>query len=97
MGTRATAVTELTETSSGEKADRATVSQKSVTIAPRRNETGIITRGFIVLVRSLARCGTAIPTKDTGPAKAVTTADSRLEKIMRKKRSNLIFTPTLFA
>ncbi len=55
MGTSATAVTELTETSVGENAQRAIVSQKSVTIAPRRKETGIITRGFIVRTISLAR------------------------------------------
>ena len=42
-------------------------------------------------------CGTAIPTNDTGPANAVTTADKMLDKITSNTRNILILTPIFFA
>ena len=41
------------------------------------------------------RNGTAIPTKEIGPAKAVTVADKILESKIKATRKNLIFTPML--
>ena len=47
--------------------------------APAKNVPGIITIGFDVPNAFLVRNGTAIPTKEIGPANAVTLADSTLE------------------
>ena len=41
------------------------------------------------------RNGTAIPTKEIGPAKAVTVADKILESKIKATRKNLMFTPML--
>ena len=43
------------------------------------------------------RWGTAMPTKDTGPAKAVTQADSRLDSRISSTRNRLMFTPMFWA
>ena len=43
------------------------------------------------------RCGTAIPTKETGPANAATQPDKMLDKITIKKRRCATLTPMLFA
>ena len=40
---------------------------------------GMVINGFVVLSDNLVICGTAIPTKDIGPARAVTHAESKLE------------------
>ena len=41
--------------------------------------------------------GTAMPTKDTGPASAVTQADSRLDKRISPTRNRRTFTPMVAA
>ena len=65
--------------------------------APMKNVPGIITIGFDVPKAFLARNGTAIPTNEIGPAKAVTQADNILDKRMRIIRNALILTPMLCA
>ena len=59
--------------------------------------TGIITEGEEVLTRLPVRCGTATPTKDIGPAKAVTEAASRLDVTISIILSAPTFTPILSA
>lgn len=49
--------------------------------------------GFAVRNNRFTICGTAIPTNDTGPANAVTTADKMLDKITSNTRNILILTP----
>ena len=53
--------------------------------------------GFDVLRRLRIRCGTAIPTKATGPAKAVTHADRRLDSRISPIRSARTLTPRFTA
>ena len=79
MGAPNTAVTELMLTSVGAKAVRAMRSQNRQNTPPPRKHAGIIQRGSADLNRDFIRCGTAMPTKEMGPAKAVTQADSTLD------------------
>ena len=72
-------------------------SQNMQKTAPPKKQAGIMTIGFAVRNSSLTICGTAIPTKDTGPANAVTTADKMLDSTTRSARNSLIFTPIFFA
>ena len=48
---------------------------------PRKEHTATHT-GFVVFKDNLVICGTAIPTKEIGPASAVTQADKRLDSKM---------------
>jgi hypothetical protein len=66
-------------------------------IAPARNAAGIRIIGFEDLSDCLIKNGTAIPIKETGPAKAVTHAAKRLDNIMINILHALTLTPTLFA
>ena len=61
--------------------------------APPRKQAGIVTRGFAVLKRLFMSCGTAMPTKEIGPAKAVTQVDSTLESNISAARKRRAFTP----
>ena len=79
--------------SMGEKAIRASRSQPRQNTAPPRKQAGIIRRGWAVPKRLLIRWGTATPTKEMGPAKAVTAAASRLESRMSCSRKERTFTP----
>ena len=90
-------MTELMLTSAGAKRSLAIPSQKAVIIAPPRKEAGIKIKGFDVLKALFTRWGTAIPTKETGPANAVTQADKRLEIKIRKNLSMGTFTPMFLA
>ena len=92
-GTRNTAVTELIDTSEGANKDLAARSQAVVTNAPKRKQPGIMIEGLLLPVRFFIRCGTAIPTKDMGPAKAVTVAAKRPDIRIRLMRSKIILTP----
>lgn len=96
-GTRSTAVTELILTSVGAKIFLARQSHKSVITLPPIKDAGTSTLGSEVLKESLIRCGTAIPTKETGPAKATTQAASMLAVNMSITLSRVIFTPILAA
>jgi hypothetical protein len=90
-------VTELIERSVGANAVLAIKSQPRQNIAPPRKHMGIITTGFDVLIKDFIRCGTAIPTKEIGPAKAVTAATRTLDKTTSATRKAVIFTPMLLA
>ena len=74
-----TAVTELMESSVGENNVLASRSLNRQNTAPPRKHPGITTMGFAVLNSCLIIWGTAIPTKETGPAKAVTVAERMLD------------------
>ena len=65
--------------------------------APLRNVAGMTTMGLAVFRKRLVRWGTAMPTKEMGPAKAVTQADSRLDSTISAVRKTLMFTPMLRA
>lgn len=96
-GTKNSAVTELMLISVGANTVLAIPSQKSVTTAPHRKHPGIKIIGLAVFVAILTRCGTAIPTKEIGPANAVTQADSRLDKRIIVTRSAFTLTPIFLA
>lgn len=53
--------------------------------------------GFAVLNSCLIIWGTAIPTKETGPAKAVTVAERMLDNRISSIRNRLILTPMFLA
>ena len=53
--------------------------------------------GLLSVMSFLTINGTAIPTKETGPANAVTMPDKRLDKSMIDICRALTFTPTLLA
>lgn len=57
------------ESSVGANTVLAKPSQNSVIIAPPRKQPGISKSGFAVFIAVFTRCGTAIPTKEIGPAK----------------------------
>ena len=64
---------------------------------PKRKDPGMMTAGFEVPNSSRVIWGTATPTKEMGPARAVTTAESRLESAIRATRKARILTPMLRA
>ena len=96
-GAPRTAVTEPMLSSVGANSVRAMRSHSRQKQAPPRNAAGIITRGFAVPSILFTTCGTAIPTKDTGPANAVTQAESRLDSSITASLNHRIFTPELRA
>ena len=79
--------------STGAKAVRAIRSQAMQNTAPPRKVAGITTSGLAVFSARLMRWGTAMPTKEMGPAKAVTVAESTLDKRISAMRKRLMFTP----
>ena len=85
-----TAVTELIFNSVGANNVRASKSQKRQNTAPPSIHAGRTANGFAVLSIPFTKCGTAIPTKDTGPAKAVTQAASRLERRISSTRKRFL-------
>jgi len=97
IGAPNTAVTELIDSSVGEKSVRANKSQSKQKTAPPKKHAGITTSGRVVLYRLLIKCGTAIPTKLIGPANAVTQAASKLESKIKATRNALMLTPILRA
>ena len=92
-GAPKTDVTVLMLSSIGERTVRAIRSDMMQKTAPPKNEAGITTRLFEVRRSRLTKKGTAIPTKETGPAKAVTVAESRLERRIKSGRKIFVFTP----
>ena len=60
-------------------------------------QAGMIKIGFAVFIRLFTRWGTAIPTKDTGPAKAVTQEERMLESSIRAMRNLRMLTPIFWA
>ena len=65
--------------------------------APPRKQAGTIRIGFAVRNRHITRRGIALPTKDTGPANAVTHAGRTLESITRTTRNILTVRPLYLA
>ncbi len=96
-GTPNRAVTADRLTSIGAKAVRATRSQTRQKAAPPKRQAGITRPGRADPRADLARKGTAMPTKETGPAKAVTQAASMLARATRATRKEPTRTPTLRA
>ena len=92
-----TLVTVLMFNSVGAKAMRAIRSQPMQNTAPPSNTAGMTISGFYVFSARFTRWGTAMPTKEIGPAKAVTVAESRLETTISATRKALMFTPMLWA
>ena len=91
------AVTELILISTGANIHRAIRSQIRQNNPPPKNEAGIIIYGLSVLKVIRIKCGTAIPTKEIGPAKAVTQADNKLEITISDICKALTETPILAA
>ena len=83
-----TAVTELMLSSVGANAVLAIRSQNRQNTAPPRKHPGMINNGLDVFIRLFTRCGTAIPTKEIGPAKAVTQADRTLDNKISATRKD---------
>ncbi len=94
-GAPKTAVTVLMLSSVGAKRVLAMRSEKRQNTAPPRKHAGNMTIGFCVFMRFLIRWGTATPTKETGPANAVTTADSTLDRRITAIRRRSTLTPRL--
>ena len=88
------AVTVLILISVGANTIRARRSQNMQNTSPPKKHAGIMMIGFAVRNNRFTICGTAIPTNDTGPANAVTTADKMLcgfirgyERVWKKYQS----------
>ena len=92
-----TEVTVLMFSSVGAKAVRAIRSQNIQNTAPPRKVAGITTNGFAVFSPRLTRWGTAMPTKEIGPANAVTQAASTLDSRISSTRNTRMLTPMLWA
>ena len=97
IGAPKTAVTVLMLISVGANAVRAKRSQNRQKALPPRKHAGIIKSGFVVPKSRLTKCGTAMPTKETGPANAVMHAASTLDKSTKSIRSSFKFTPIFCA
>ena len=83
-------VTVLIFSSTGASAILAIRSQIIQKTAPAKNVPGIITIGFDVPNAFLVRNGTAIPTKEIGPANAVTLADSTGKRISKERSIQIL-------
>ena len=97
MGAPKIAVTVLIFSYVGAKAVLAIKSQNMQNTPPPKNVAGITTNGLAVFSSRFTKKGTAMPTKEIGPANAVTVADKILESKIRQVRNTLIFTPILLA
>ena len=84
------AVTVPMASSVGAKIVRAMRSHTRQNTAPSRNVPGKTTAGFEELKSSFVRCGTAMPTNETGPANATTHADNRLEDQLLKVKRKMV-------
>ena len=90
-------VTVLMVSSVGEKAVRAMRSQARQNTLPVRKVAGMSTMGREGRKIRRVMWGTAMPTKEMGPAKAVTQADRMLDRRIRATRKPLTLTPMLLA
>ena len=88
------AVTELTESSVGANILRAMRSHKRQNAAPPKTHPGSTCKGFALRSVRFTRCGTAMPTKEIGPANAVTHAASRLDNNTSATENGRTETPT---
>lgn len=89
------AVIVLIESSEGENNVLAIRSESMQNRAPVIKTAGIITIGLLVLKMTLVICGTAMPTKDTGPAKATTQEDKIPVISTSMTFKSFVFTPRL--
>ena len=85
-GAPKTAVTELMLSSVGAKRVRASRSHSRQKAAPPKKQAGRTSWGRAVFSIHFMIWGTAMPTKEMGPAKAVTQAESRLDSKMSSTR-----------
>ena len=90
-------VTVLIFSSRGAKAILAIRSHIIQKTAPPRNVPGMIISGLDVPKLLFIRNGTAIPTKEIGPANATIHAERILDSNIITTRNTLIFTPILCA
>lgn len=97
IGAPKSAVTELILNSIGANKVLAIKSQPKQNIAPPKKQTGITIRGLAVFKSAFTIWGTATPTKDTGPANAVTQAHKMLEVTTKIILKLLILTPMFCA
>ena len=81
----------------GANAIRAIRSQNIQNTAPPKKLAGITTSGLDVPRARFIRNGTAMPTKEIGPANAVTVAERTLEIKIRATRNRFTLTPMLCA
>ena len=88
-------VTVLIFSSKGAKAILAIRSHIIQNTAPPRKVPGMMISGLEVLKLLFIKNGTAIPTKEIGPANAVTVADKMLESRISATLKKRIFTPML--
>ncbi len=72
-------------------------SQNRQNTLPPKKHAGIMSNGFVVPNSLRISCGTAIPTKEIGPANATIHAESTLDNTTRRIRRVLIFTPRFCA
>lgn len=91
------AVTVLMLNSVGANTVLAIISQTIQKILPPKKQAGIITNGLAVRNNNRRMCGTAIPTKEMGPANAVTQAESSPDNKIMAARRNRMFTPMFCA
>ena len=91
------AVTVLILSSVGAITVLASRSQNKQNTLPPKKHAGIIKIGFVLERNCFAKCGTAIPTKEIGPANATIHAERILERSTIAMRSPLTFTPRFFA
>ena len=87
------AVTVLILSSVGENMLLAIKSLKRENMTPKRHAAGMMILGFSDLKIILAICGMAIPTKEMGPAKAVTVAERMLDTTIRVNLKRFISMP----
>ena len=97
MGTPKIELTVLTLSSTGANNVLAIKSQPKQKTEPPRKHMGVTISGFDVFKKDFTRWGTAIPTNDIGPAKAVTHAQRKLESNTSIIRNNLMLTPMFYA
>ena len=72
-------------------------SQNRQNTLPPKKHAGIISNGFVVPNSLRISCGTAIPTKEIGPANATIHAESTLDNTTSRIRNVRIFTPRFCA
>ena len=98
MGAPNTAVTELMLTSVGAKAVRGDqIAEQAERAAAEEGRRDDQMSGSAVPNRDFMRCGTAMPTKEMGPANAVTQADRTLESKISAVRNARRWTPMFCA
>ena len=97
MGAPKMAVTVLMLSSVGARAVRASMSHSKQNPAPHKKLAGMSAMGLELPVNTRTMWGAAMPTKDTGPAKAATQAESSPDSTTNSACNARTFTPMLRA